>query len=145
MVQCWCHAAMSGWLGTLVPDAQVSSQGRMRRWQLECERAGGDCASRLEAIALRLPYARAMRCGATLRLYTAAGPVEFSDIAGGAEHRYLGLLESGLQHLVWQRAPGGVRFLTVGERCGTQSAFESLGQVLVPPLRAAGRQDALRV
>lgn len=131
MVRCWCHAAMGGWLGTLVSDVQVSSEGRMRRWQLECERAGGDCASRLEAIALRLPCARAVRSGPTLRLYTAAGPVEFTDQRGSAaaEYRYLGLLDVGPQHLVWRRDADGIRFLTVGDQDGRQCAFRSLAQV----------------
>ena len=147
MVRCWCHAAMGGWLGVAASDMQIASQGRVRRWQYECERAGSDCASRVEAIALRLPYARAMRTGPLLRLYTEAGPVEFIDgrDAAASDHRYLGLLETGLRHLVWQRGPEGVRFLTVDERCGAQSAFGSLAQALaMPALHASARaQGAL--
>lgn len=142
MVRCWCHAAMGGWLGAALPELQATSLGRVRRWQYECERAGGDCAARVEAIALRLPYARALRVGPMLRLHTATGPVEFID--GAADHRYLGLLEPGLQHLLWRRGPEGVRFLTVGEGCGTQSVFDSLAQVLMPaPRPSAGAQSAL--
>jgi hypothetical protein len=148
MVQCWCHAAMSGWLGVATPDLQIASQARLRRWQHECARAGSDCASRVEAIALRLPHARAIRTGPLLRLYTEAGPVEFIDGREGpaSDHRYLGLLETGLRHLVWRRGPEGVRFLTVNERCGTQAVFDSLAQALTlmpPPQASASMQGAL--
>ncbi|MFZ5545391.1 MAG: hypothetical protein ACOZJZ_17675, partial [Pseudomonadota bacterium] len=98
-------------------------------WQYECERAGGDCAARVEALALRMPHARAVRSGCLLRLFTSAGVVEFTD--GEVHHRYLGLLDPGLQHLVWQRGPEGVRFVVVGDGSGEQWAFESLNQLYV--------------
>jgi len=141
MVQCWCHAAMAGWLTSPAADTGLAAHGRMQRWRYECERAGGDCAARVEAVALRLPFSRALRSGPLLRLLTSAGPVEFLDDGGQrpTDHRYLGLLEPGLRHLVWRRGPEGVRFVTVGDACGEHSVFESLAQALrslVPPSSA---------
>lgn len=134
MVQCWCHAAMAGWLGALAAEKQASSLARMRRWQYECERAGGDCAARVEAIALRMPFARAVRCGPVLRLHASNGSVEFVDGLGETptEHRYLGLLAAGQQHLVWTRGAEGARFVTVADHDGRQAAFATLEQSLAP-------------
>ncbi|MFZ5544491.1 MAG: hypothetical protein ACOZJZ_13100 [Pseudomonadota bacterium] len=120
-------------MGAEWADAQApSAQSRMRRWQYECERAGGDCAARVEALALRMPHARAVRSGCLLRLFTSAGPVEFVD--GEVHHRYLGLLDPGLQHLVWQRGPEGVRFVVVGDGSGqASSVHDSLAHALAAP------------
>ena len=130
MVQCWCHAAMAGWLGA--SEAQGAAQTRVRRWQYECERAGGDCAARVEAIALRLPCARAARFGASLRVYASRGTVEFHDGPDDRPElfRYLGFFEPLRRHLVWRRGEDGVRFITVGQEDGLQSTFESLVQML---------------
>jgi hypothetical protein len=126
---------MDGWLGALAPDLAAAAQGRVRRWQYECERAGGDCAARVEAVALRLPVSRAVRSGPVLRLYTAAGPVEFVDGAS-SDHRYLGLLQPGLHHLLWRRGPEGVRFFTVAEDTGALATFDSLAAVPQVPRQA---------
>jgi hypothetical protein len=139
MVQCWCHAAMAGWLGA--SEAQGAAQTRVRRWQYECERAGGDCAARVEAIALRMPYSRAVRTGPSLRIHATSGTVEFQDAAGRQPmlFRYLGFLEPLRRHLVWRRSEDGVRFLTLGEDDGQQAVFESLSQTQgLQPSHATG-------
>jgi hypothetical protein len=131
MVRCWCHAAMAGWLDALSTGVQAAPAA-VRRWQHECERAGADCASRVEAIALRLHGSRALRCGNTLRIYTHPGPVEFEDAPrpGAPVHRYLGLLETRHAHLVFRLAADGIRFLTVCQRSGQVAAFEGLSSAV---------------
>jgi len=135
MVRCWCHAAMSGWLGALSTAGQAVPAA-VRRWQRECERAGGDCASRVEAIALRLHGGRALRCGNTLKIFTCGGAVEFADPprTGGAVHRYLGLVEARDSHLVFRLAADGIRFLTVCHRSGHMAAFEALSSAMSGPV-----------
>jgi hypothetical protein len=131
MVRCWCHAAMAGWLGALSTGVQAAPAA-VQRWQHECERAGADCASRVEAVALRLHGSRALRCGNTLRIHTHRGPVEFADPPrpGAPVHRYLGLLEARHAHLVVRLAPEGVRFLTVCHRSGHMAAFDGLSSAV---------------
>jgi len=115
MGHCWCHAAMAGWLG-MSEAGTATSPAAVRRWQAECERAGGDCAARIEAIALRLPCARALRKGPLLKLFTARGDVEFLDLPqAGVHHRYLGVMEPGTRQLVWRRDAHGEQFLTVSD------------------------------
>lgn len=130
MKRCWCHAAMASWLGVPACAAQAA-QAAVQRWQHECERAGGDCGARVEAIALRLSSARAVRRGPRLQIFTAAGEVEFVDAERGDVHHYLGLMEPAHVHLVVQRCAGLLRFLTVCHRSGRMAAFEGLQSALL--------------
>jgi hypothetical protein len=108
----------------------------INRWQRECERAGGDCAARVEAVALRLPWARALRHGASLKIFTFAGELEFVDGLHGVQaHRYLGLIGPDGTHLVWQRRTTGVHFVGVSDCDGEDSAFDELPQALKPHKR----------
>jgi hypothetical protein len=134
MVRCWCYRAMSECLHVWDDEDEMAAHARRWQWQSECERAGGDCAARVEAVALRLPGVQAVRKGSVLQLYTVAARVEFIDGAGGAcaEYRYLGLIEPTLQHLVWRRdgpRGGGVRFILVDEFTGAQSELDALAQL----------------
>jgi hypothetical protein len=113
---------MSGWLCASVAGVLKSSPAAVQRWQQECERAGSDCASRVEAIALRLPSARALRRGGVLTLFTAAGEIAFTD--GTEDHRYLGLFEPGRLHLLWRRGREREEFLGVDDASGQQSVFD---------------------
>ena len=130
MGRCWCHAAMAGWLGMGEAGARAASPAAVLRWQAECERAGGDCAGRIEAIALRLPCARALRRGPLLKLFTARGDVEFLDRPeAGVQHRYLGVMEPGNRQLVWRLGGQGEQFLTVSDGDQFPSEFSFRGMI----------------
>lgn len=129
-LRCWCHAAMAGWLGEPVPgDAPLAEA--LQRWQAECERAGADCPARVEAIALRLPSARARRQGRRLTLFTEAGPLRFDDPAQCfvPQHRYLGAVHRGLRHLLWRRGHAKP-FVLVDIGTGAQQGFGALDEAL---------------
>jgi hypothetical protein len=117
---------MAKWQEGLPLGGTLHGTDAIARWQQECERAGAECASRVEAVALRLPWSRALRCGPTLRIYTLAGETEFVDRLEpqGTHHRYLGLLAPGDLHLVWRRDTLGDRFITVSDRSGEQRTVE---------------------
>lgn len=136
MLRCWCHAAMRGWLGSSSWDVTPSPQA-MLRWRTECERAGGDCPARLEAVALRLPDAQALRQGHRLTLSTQQGPVVYQDTEGaeGVSHRYLGRIAAGERHLLWRRGPLAPRgeFLAVCHASARVQRFEHLQQALTHP------------
>jgi hypothetical protein len=129
-LRCWCHAAMAGWLGEPVPG-ETPPADVLRRWQAECERAGADCPARVEAIALRLPSARARRQGRRLTLFTEAGPQHFQDPAQCfvPQHRYLGPVHRGQRHLVWRRGHAKP-FVLVDIGSGAQNAFVALDEAL---------------
>ena len=127
MRRCWCHAVMSAWLGVELVGQSGTDPEEKRRWQAECERAGGDCASRAEALVLRLWPAQVARRGDTLRIFTAAGEVGFRDLpAQSTHHRYLGLLERSGQHLLWQRFSDGDRFLLLSDRTAQHTVVHGL-------------------
>jgi hypothetical protein len=129
-LRCWCHAAMESWLGEAVLSEPPSSEALLR-WQAECERAGGDCPARVEAIALRLPTARAQRQGRRLTLYTQAGPLRFEDPADSfvPQHRYLGAVHQGARHLLWRRGHAQP-FVLVCVDTGAQHSFTRLDEAL---------------
>lgn len=129
-LRCWCHAVMAAWLGeSLWRDAPPSEA--LLRWQAECERAGADCPARIEAIALRLPDARAQRHGRRLTLHTQAGVQHFEDPPDSfvPHHRYLGAIHQGVGHLLWRRAHA-LPFLLVCLATGEQHAFKRLDEAL---------------
>lgn len=131
MMRCWCHAAMAGWLGASERTARATPSSAVLRWQHECERAGGDCAARVEAIALCMPCSRAIRRGTALKLYTRSGEIDLTDPPGQVLHyRYLGLLDPGQLHLLWRRNRDGERFVTLDDRSGDQRTFEHLAHAL---------------
>jgi hypothetical protein len=134
MLRCWCHAAMAGWLGNAMPGHDPSPESSYR-WQAECERAGGDCPARIEAIALRLPTARALRQGRGLTLLTGAGPVRYPDHADDLvpRYRYLGALHDGRRHLLWRRADTGPAFMTVCDVTGRHCEYDALPAALSAP------------
>lgn len=129
MMRCWCHAVMAVWLGSALAETPATP-ATARRWQAECERAGFDCAARVEAIALRLKPGRALRSGDTLRLSTDAGELAFIDSphigTEGVQHRYLGLLDTGGYHLMWRRYAYGDRFVLVSDSTGEQTVLDAL-------------------
>jgi len=129
MGQCWCHTAMACWLA----GPWRASAGAAQRWRLECQRAGGDCAARVEAVALRLPCSRALRKNGSLTLYTRAGEIVFLDSPAAALHRYLGVRGGSGDHLVWRRGRFGDDFLVVSHDTGALSAFGDLVQVVAQP------------
>jgi hypothetical protein len=117
----------------------------VHRWQRECERSGGDCASRVEAVALRQPWARALRHGSRLTLFTVEGEVHFVDGAGGdATYRYLGLLAPGSTHLVARRTKSRQGFLTVSDLDARQTLHDQLVQALRPRAPALGELSFVR-
>jgi hypothetical protein len=129
-LRCWCHLAMAGWLEESLWSDEPSSEALLR-WQAECERAGADCPARIEAIALRLPSARAQRKGHRLALYTEAGVVGFEDPPDTflPQHRYLGAIHRGLRHLLWRR-DHAQPFLLVSVTTAQQHSFTRLDEAL---------------
>jgi hypothetical protein len=108
----------------------------VRRWQQECERSGADCAARVEAVALRQPWSRALRRGAALTIYTLDGEVGFmDDDSAGSCYRYLGMLDPGGLHLVGRRSRAELGFLTVSDRGRQQTLFDDLTLALQPQTR----------
>ena len=144
MLRCWCHAAMAGWLGDAWRSAL--SPSAMRRWQAECERAGGDCPGRVEAVALRLPAAAAERSGPVLTIHTRAGRIVFRDGPDGS-HRYLGPLADGERHLLWGEAVADRPFAVLCDTSGRTVAFPALEQAQsapsCPPSQCRHRPEAL--
>ena len=130
MMRCWCHAVMAVWLGSTSAEASAATPGALQRWQTECERAGFDCATRVEAIALRLKTSRAVRSANTLRLLTDAGEFSFTDAphhgSHGVQHRYLGRLDRGGYHLMWRRYAYGDRFVLVSDSSGEETLLDAL-------------------
>jgi hypothetical protein len=121
---------MSAWLGVELVGGSGTDPEEKRRWQAECERAGGDCASRAEALVLRMWPAQVARRGDTLRIFTAAGEIGFRDLpAQSTHHRYLGLLERSGHHLLWQRLSDGDRFLLLSDRTAQQTVVHGLPRV----------------
>lgn len=113
MKRCWCQAVMAAWLGAGAPTASLAA---LRRWECACEQAGGDCAARLEAIALRIPHLAAAREGLMLSVFTSAGKLRFIDNPRDeVAHRYLGPIEPYGQ-LVWRRQGLREEFLLFGQR-----------------------------
>ena len=144
-MRCWCHAAMGRWQEANAAALPALTPAALGRWQRECERAGGDCAARVEAVALRLPWARALRRGASLKIFTFAGEVEFIDGMHGVDaHRYLGLMGPHGTHLVWQRRKAGVRCVGISDRDGADSTFDDLPQALKPVKRPLGDLACVR-
>jgi len=114
---------MADWLGH---GAGVLAPTTLRRWRSECERAGADCAERVEAIALRLAHVHARRQGESLRVFTRARTLEFVDGDGPAHHRYLGLREACGSHMVARSVGGVLRFLLISHASGEQTEHEAL-------------------
>jgi hypothetical protein len=121
---------MAVWLGSTSAEASAATPGALQRWQAECERAGFDCATRVEAIALRLKTSRAARSADTLRLVTDAGEFSFIDSphhgSHGVQHRYLGRLDRGGYHLLWRRYAYGDRFVLVSDCSGEETVLDAL-------------------
>lgn len=128
-MRCWCHTVMAHWVEASAPaGAAWASREAVARWQNECERAGADCANRIEAVALRMPWARALRTGASLQLFTQIGKVELHDGDGahGEAYRYLGMLRDSGVHLLWQRVKSEIRFLTIADDDAQRDVFTGL-------------------
>lgn len=125
--------------------AEPTTQEAIQRWQRECERAGADCGARVEAVALRQPWARALRRGPRLTIFTRQGEVTLVDNAGEeADYRYLGLLAPGCAHLVAHRSPSRRGFLTVSDADGHQKLYDQLASALEPHSGARKRLASIR-
>jgi hypothetical protein len=126
---------MSAWQGWSAGGSRVSPEASFR-WRAECERAGGDCAARVEAVALRMPDARAYREGTQLNVFTIGGIITLDDRRepGTCRYRYLGMLASG-EHLVWRRDLVGECFMTVHCESADATLFADLASALRGPAR----------
>lgn len=132
-MRCWCHTVMAHWVeASAAHGAICASRAAIARWQSECERAGADCANRIEAVALRMPWARAVRAGGVLQLFTQVGKVELrdGDSPQPGAYRYLGMLRDSGVHLVWQCVKNEARFVTIADHDAQRIVFNALPSVI---------------